>query len=209
MLSASTPCRAEWDGGASTPQRHFFHGATMSAITRGDFRSVPYLLGLGGVTAATAAVFYVVAFLWLGLSHPAAPPGDPLPPTRTLEANEGQPPEAGNTARSLSAGGPVHDIATVTPAAPPNRYALAAAPIKKALSLPARKTHAKTTKIRRHRQYQMTITRLPQRETARSALGFVPTTRTAVWRPDASVGPNPGGGFYGPPNSEVGHINPG
>ena len=182
----------------------------MSAITRDDFRSVPYLLGLGGVTAATVAVFYVVAFLWLGPSHPAAPPGDPLPPTRPLEGSEGQPPEAGNMARSLSAGDPAHDIAaTLTPAASPNRHALTLAPTKKALSPRGRKTHAKTANVHRHRRHQMMVSRLPRQETTRSALGFVPTTQTAVWRPDASVGPNPGGGFYGPPNFEVGHINPG
>ena len=30
----------------------------------------------------------------------------------------------------------------------------------------------------------------------------------APWRPDARAGPNPGGGFYGPPNVNVGYINP-
>jgi hypothetical protein len=30
----------------------------------------------------------------------------------------------------------------------------------------------------------------------------------ALWRPDASAGPNPGGGFYGAPNINVGHIDP-
>jgi hypothetical protein len=29
-----------------------------------------------------------------------------------------------------------------------------------------------------------------------------------LWRPDASAGPNPGGAFYGPPNVNVGYINP-
>jgi hypothetical protein len=28
------------------------------------------------------------------------------------------------------------------------------------------------------------------------------------WRGDASAGPNPGGGFYGAPNINVGRINP-
>jgi len=28
------------------------------------------------------------------------------------------------------------------------------------------------------------------------------------FRGDSSVGPNPGGGFYGAPNINVGHINP-
>jgi hypothetical protein len=30
----------------------------------------------------------------------------------------------------------------------------------------------------------------------------------APWRPDARAGPNSGGGFYGPPNVNVGYINP-
>jgi hypothetical protein len=36
------------------------------------------------------------------------------------------------------------------------------------------------------------------------------TTRQwgALWRPDAHAGPNPGGGFYGPPNINVGYIDP-
>jgi len=29
-----------------------------------------------------------------------------------------------------------------------------------------------------------------------------------VWRPYASIGPNPGGGFYGAPNINIGRINP-
>ena len=29
-----------------------------------------------------------------------------------------------------------------------------------------------------------------------------------LWRPDARAGPHPGGGFYGPPNVNVGYINP-
>jgi hypothetical protein len=30
----------------------------------------------------------------------------------------------------------------------------------------------------------------------------------ALWRHDAYAGPNPGGGFYGPPNINVGYIDP-
>jgi len=29
-----------------------------------------------------------------------------------------------------------------------------------------------------------------------------------LWRHDASAGPNPGGGFYGAPNLNVGRVNP-
>jgi hypothetical protein len=29
-----------------------------------------------------------------------------------------------------------------------------------------------------------------------------------VWRLNAYPGPNPGGGFYGPPNINIGQINP-
>jgi hypothetical protein len=31
---------------------------------------------------------------------------------------------------------------------------------------------------------------------------------TTLWRPDASAGPNPGGGFYTAPNINIGYINP-
>jgi hypothetical protein len=55
---------------------------------------------------------------------------------------------------------------------------------------PAGITRTKRIKVDRHRQ------EAPKRLSA------------ALWRPDASAGPNPGGGFYGPPNINIGHINP-
>jgi len=133
----------------------------MSAIIRGDFRSLHYLLALGGIAAATATVIYVVAFLWHGPSHPAARPADPVPPTQALEPEEGvpPPPEASNTARSPSAGSPVEDIAaSPTPVAPSNRQALASMPFKTALSRPGRNTHTKKAGVGRHHQDQMIFT---------------------------------------------------
>jgi hypothetical protein len=50
--------------------------------------------------------------------------------------------------------------------------------------------HAKGSGVHRHRQ------QVTDRYSA------------ALWRPDATVGPNPGGGFYGRPNVNVRHINP-
>src|ERR1700745_1747566 len=73
-------------------------GATMSAIIRDDFRSLHYLLALGGVAAVTVVVFFGVAFLWLTPPQPGGLPADPGPPPQALAADEGLPPAAGGKA---------------------------------------------------------------------------------------------------------------
>jgi hypothetical protein len=101
----------------------------------------------------------------------------------------------GATARR---GGPLPDIpaekvaASSLPDAPSNSSALALGmPAMKARHTPSGAiTRAKRTRVDPHR-YQGT-----------------PRYWAVLWRPDASAGPNPGGGFYGPPNSTVGYINP-
>jgi hypothetical protein len=185
--------------------------STMSAVTTHDFRSLHYLIALGGVAAVTVAVFFGVAFLWLGPPHPAAPLGDPLPPRQALEADEVPPSETNDTARGSSLVNPGDEAApSPKPAPAPNREALAlrSAPAERALGTPA---HAKRARAGRHAQNRMTISRLPQREGKQLTLGSVPTTGrgwTARWRADAGAGPNPGGGFYDAPNINVGRINP-
>ena len=184
----------------------------MSASIKDDFRSVHYLIALSGVAAVTVAVFFGIAFLWLA-PYPAAPPANPVPPRQALDAHE-VPPGASDTARSASVASVENAIApSPISTAPPNGEALAlrSAPIETAHSPPAPVTHAKRARAGRHTQKRITISRLPRREAERSALGFAPTTGrnwTALWRADASAGPNPGGGFYDGPNVNVGRINP-
>lgn len=186
----------------------------MSAVTKDDFRSIHYLIALGGVAAVTVAVFFGVAFLWLAPPHSTAPPTDPVPPRQIPEAHDVPPLGAGDTVRGSSVGS-LEDATAPSPipTAPPNREALAlrSAPIETAHSPPAPVTHAKRAPAGRHTQHQRIISRSPHREAERSALGFAPTTRrnwNALWRADASAGPNPGGGFYDAPNVNVGRINP-
>jgi hypothetical protein len=185
----------------------------MSAVAKDDFRSFHYLIALGGVAVVTVAVFFGVAFLWLAPPHPTAPPADPVPPRQALDAHEVPPLGASDTVRGSS----VRSLEDATapspiPTAPPNREALAlrSAPIETVRSPPAPVAHAKRARAGRHTQNRITISRLPQREAERSALGFAPTGRNwnALWRADASAGPNPGGGCYDAPNINIGRINP-
>jgi len=200
----------------------------MSAIIRDDFRSLHYLLALGGVAAVTVVVFFGVAFLWLAPPHPGGLPADPASPPQALQADDVHPPAASDQAMSQSAERPDADVAaSPMPVAPsnrqapelapteaalssPNRQGLASAPTGATLNQPARNTHTKKARVARRHQSRMTISGT-QREAEGSALGVVPATGrdgTARWRGDASAGPNPGGGFYGSSNFEVGRINP-
>jgi hypothetical protein len=76
--------------------------------------------------------------------------------------------------------------------APSNRQAsgFAATAIDTAFIPPTRSTHPKRVRVLRYQR------QVPARHWAE------------LWRPDARAGPNPGGGFYGPPNVNVGYINP-
>jgi len=77
-------------------------------------------------------------------------------------------------------------------AAPPDRAAFAMMPTAVGATLipPTKITHTKRVRVVR---YQRQI---------------IGRRWAALWRPDARAGPNPGGGFYGPPNVNIGYINP-
>jgi hypothetical protein len=165
----------------------------MTTVPRVDFRPLPYLVSLGAVAAATVGIFFGAGFLLLAPPHPAAPPAPPDPPAQALEEHEVPPPAKNNTAWGSSSASPADKMATSsTPSAQSNREApvLEAAASGTAFVPPAGVTHAKRVSVGRRRH----------QGTGRHWAAF--------WRPDASAGPNPGGGFYGPPNINVGYINP-
>ena len=165
----------------------------MMAMPKDESRPLPYLVTVGAVAAGTVAVFFGIGFLWLVPPHPAAAPGaaapeDPVSRAQALEAHEVPPPGNNDTAwGSLSAPPADKVTSSPTPSAPSNREAPA---LETTLVPPAGITHAKRVRVGRHRH----------QGTGRHWV--------ALWRPDASAGPNPGGGFYGPPNINIGRINP-
>jgi hypothetical protein len=61
-------------------------------------------------------------------------------------------------------------------------------------------TTASITPARTIRAKRITVSRRRDGPTERRSM--------VVWRLNAYPGPNPGGGFYGPPNINVGQINP-
>jgi hypothetical protein len=167
----------------------------MIMVPKCDFRPLPYLVSLGVVGVATIAVFFGVGFLLLAPPHPTAPSADPGHPTQALEALDLSPPVNNDTAwGSTSAPAPAAERVVASPGidAPSDREVptFRFTAIETALVPPARITRAKTVRIGRHRH----------EKTGRRWV--------RLWRSNSSAGPNPGGGFYGPPNINVGYINP-
>src|SRR5215813_11562612 len=66
--------------------------SVMTTAPDDHFRPLPYLLSLGAIAAATAVVFFGVAFLWLTPPHPSEPPADVDVPAQALELQEVPPP---------------------------------------------------------------------------------------------------------------------
>jgi hypothetical protein len=164
----------------------------MITLPRYDLHAVPHLVSVGVVGAVIIGTFFCVGFLLLARPHPVRPYADPFPPAQTMEELEISPPEENDTAwgpLSVPASEKAEDP---RPVASTNREVNAltwttieTAPISRTM-IP----HPK----------RVGVDRLRHKETARH--------RPALWRPDAGAGPNPGGGFYGPPNVNVGYINP-
>ena len=166
----------------------------MTIVPRGDFRPLPYLAPLAALAVAIAAVFFGIAYLWLAPPHPLEPPADTGPPAQALEIHEVPPPANSDTTPGSSSMVPTDGVAASSrPAATveQERPALGSQEIKTAMIPRASISHAKRVRVvRYHRQV------IPERRAV------------ALWRPDASAGPLPGGGFYGPPNANIGYINP-
>jgi hypothetical protein len=163
----------------------------MRAMTKDGFRSLLYLISLV-VGAATVGVLVGVGFLWLTDPPPATQTAGPILSAQALRENEFRPPRGNITARGLLPDIPAEKIAASPPPDAPSNWTLALeTPTMKARHTPSGAiTRAKRVRVDPHR-YQ-----------------GAPRYWAALWRPDASAGPNPGGGFYGPPNSNVGYINP-
>jgi hypothetical protein len=165
----------------------------MSALTKDNFRSLLYLVSVSIVGPTTVGAFFGVGLLWLTDPNPATPSADPVLPAQALKADTIPAASASDTMWGSLAGSPA-DKMTVspTPDAAPNREVLASRSMAMETTLipPAGITRAKRVRVgwRRH-----------------EATG---RQWAALWRPDASAGPNPGGGFYGAPNINVGRINP-
>jgi hypothetical protein len=166
-------------------------GSDVMAVSKHESRPLPYLVTVGAVAAATVAVFFGIGFLRLAPPHPVAPPPDPISRAQALEAHEV--PLADNDAVSGPSSPPAGKVtASTTPSVPSNREApvlLDATGVETARVPPAGITQARKVRVGRQRH----------QGTERHWV--------ALWRSDAS-GPNPGGGFYGPPNMNVGYVNP-
>jgi hypothetical protein len=166
---------------------------TMITLPKDDFRLPLDLVFVGAVATATIGLFFGAAFLLLAPPHLAAPPADSVSAVQTLAPHEVPPPGQDATARGSPLTPFADNVAAIrTVAAPANREsaALPATALETALVPPAKITHRKKVWVSRRRDQG--------------------TRRhwTGLWRPHASAGPNPGGGFYGPPNINVGRINP-
>ena len=164
----------------------------MSGITKEDLRSLLYLVSLGVVGAATVGVFFGAGLMWLIDPHTAARPADPVISAQALRPEEFQLPRDIGTVWGLAPDTRTNQVEAVsTPDTPPNREVLASSSTATETLVPrTRVTHSKRVRSSRHRPLAT------ERHLA------------VLWRPDASAGPNPGGGSYGPPNSNVGYINP-
>jgi hypothetical protein len=165
-------------------------------MTTAPTEEAPSLLNLvtiGAVATATIVVFFGVGFLLLSLPNPATQPADPAPASDALEAHQAPLPANNDTPPSASAALPANNVAATETSglqSDPEAPASASIAIATAIIRPARITRTKRITISRHRHE--------------------PTVRRSmvVWHLNAYPGPNPGGGFYGAPNINVGQINP-
>jgi hypothetical protein len=89
----------------------------MTTAPDDHFRPLPYLLSLGAIAAATAVVFFGVAFLWLTPPHPTELPADVDVPAQALELQEVPPPANPDAARGSSSTPLADKAANPTPAA--------------------------------------------------------------------------------------------
>jgi hypothetical protein len=167
----------------------------MTTVPKDDFRPLVYLLPLGGVGAATVGVFFGVGILLLTPPRGAAPPALPDPPIQA-EAHEVPPPADNDTARDSTPGYLDNVAARPMSDTPPTQEVLASR--SKEMEPPMETTLIPLAGIAQTERVE--VGRPHHRVTGRH--------RVALWRSDARAGPNPGGGFYGPPNINIGHINP-
>jgi hypothetical protein len=165
----------------------------MTALLRNESQALLHLVTVGAVAAVTTTVFFGIGFLWLTPSRPVTPTIDRAPLEQVLEAHEILPVSNNDTTWGSSWTPPAGNVpANPTANARSRRAVLALRPIATATPIIARAGITHTTRVRGGR-----------RSHGQSAGGWI-----VGWRSNASAGPNPGGGFYGPPNVNVGYINP-
>jgi hypothetical protein len=172
----------------------------MTTVPNDTFHPLLHLISLGAVAVAIVGVFFGIGFLLLAPPRPAMPPAPPDPLAQAREENEIPPPVSNDTAWGSSSTPPAGKAAaSPTPSAPSSRGepVLEATALEAALVLPGGIMDTKRVRIGRQRHHGM-----------RRNWGVLWRHDSRLWRPDASAGPNPGGGFYGPPNINIGHINP-
>ena len=165
----------------------------MTAVPTEEAPSLLNLVTIGTVAAATIVVFFGVGFLLLSLPNPATHPADPAPTSEALEAHQAPLPVNNDTPPSVSAALPANNVAAAKPSgvqSDPEAPASASIAIATAIVTPARTTRAR----------RITVSRRRHEPTVRHSM--------VVWRLNPYPGPNPGGGFYGPPNINIGQINP-
>jgi hypothetical protein len=165
----------------------------MMALLRNESQALLHLVTVGGVAAATITVFFGIGFLWLAPPHAITAPRDTAAPAQVLEAHEVPLLSNNDTTLGPSATPPADNVAanpTANAPSHPRVLALTSTAIDPPIIARAGRSHTKRVRVRWH--------------------GHGPTARGWLvgWRSDASAGPNPGGGFYGPPNANVGYINP-
>ena len=165
----------------------------MTAAPTEEAPSLFNLVTIGAVATSTIVVFFGVGFLLLSLPNPATQPSDPAPASEALEAHQAPLPANNDLPPRVSAALPANNVAAAEPSgvqSDPAAPASASIAIATAIIRPARTTRAK----------RIIISRRHQGPTVRRSM--------VVWRLNAYPGPNPGGGFYGAPNINVGQINP-
>ena len=170
----------------------------MVAVPPGDVRLLPFLISVGAVGMAVVGVFFGVGVLSLAPRYPAVPSADRDPQVQAVEAHEVLPP-ADDTTPGSSAPTPLDNK---TAASPDFRMLSRQEPlmlreetaIETKLGAAPRIVHAKKAGAGRHHQ--------------RTANFWQTTASYWPWRPDASAGPEPGGGFYRARNFDLGHVNP-
>jgi hypothetical protein len=166
---------------------------TMMALLRNESQALLHLVTVGAVAAATITVFFGIGFLWLAPPHSITAPTDSAAPAQVLEAHEIPSLSNNDTTLGSSATPPADNVAANPTASAPSNprvLALTSTAIETPIIARAGRTQAKRVRVARHSHGQ-------------TARGWI-----VGWRADANAGPNPGGGFYGPPNVNVGYINP-
>jgi len=175
----------------------------MTAARRVSLDQLLFVVSLGAVAAATATAFFGAAyFLSLASPNSAKVPTDLSPPTQALNTDEfptpggneptGSTESTGHNVTTSPRASPLSNVTIITGAPSDQEGTTVSSRVTQAtprLIRPAGIPHAKRVRIVRYHSQ-------------------VSKRYDAFWRPDARAGPNPGGGFYGPPNINVGYINP-